>query len=148
MPEPTIAMVSDPADDLPRTLRREREARERAAARIPDLGTAREPAAPTKDFGAPWPPRESDLQPAIVRAIDVPFFRLVTFFLKAALAALPALALLTVICIAAGQGLKLIAPDLRVFRIVVELMPVSQPTAPVPIRAPEPAKAPAPSAKK
>jgi hypothetical protein len=84
----------DRSDDLPRTLRRERDAREREArereakARGPTLA---------QDFrsqeaafnGAPMA-----LAPATVMRFDVPFTHLVRFFLKSAIAALPALVLL------------------------------------------------------
>jgi hypothetical protein len=148
MPEPTMSMVSDPADDLPRTLRREREARERAA-RVPDLGAAREPVSQPA-YRQKWAPSApaDDLQPAVIRAIDVPFLKLVTFFLKASIAALPALALLTLICIGAGQVLKLVAPDLRVFRVVIETFPTSAPQPSPALRPAEAVKAPPPAAAK
>jgi hypothetical protein len=84
----------DRSDDLPRTLRRERDAREREArereaqgrgATLPHDLRGRQPG-----FGAaPMVPA-----PATVMRFDVPFTHLVRFFLKSALAALPALFML------------------------------------------------------
>ena len=86
---------NDHSDDLSRTLRRERDAREREArergakARAPTL---------THDFRRGQEPAFNAapmaLAPAAVMRFDVPFTHLVRFFLKSALAALPALILL------------------------------------------------------
>lgn len=128
MSDGNISLGGAPADDLPRTFRREREARERAA---------RASSPPTMDRGGPMDRHSVDHDgpahfaqwdtptppvPAIVRAIDVPFFRLVLFFLKAAVAAIPALILLTAIMFAGGQALKHYFPGLRHFEI--EIRPV------------------------
>jgi hypothetical protein len=84
----------DHSDDLPRTLRRERDAREREArereakARGPTL--ARDYRGQEPAFAA----APMALAPATVMRFDVPFTHLVRFFLKSALAALPALILL------------------------------------------------------
>src|SRR6185295_4028586 len=102
------------SDDLPRTLRREkearaREARERAAqerAAAPSLSTG------SDDYSGPRPQvyRSADIEPrgddhpppATVRRFDVPFVHLATFFIKAVLAGIPALILLGVILWFAG----------------------------------------------
>jgi hypothetical protein len=82
------------SDDLPRTLRRERDAREREArereakARGPKLA---------QDFRGQEPAFAAapmTLAPATVMRFDVPFTHLVRFFLKSAVAALPAIVLL------------------------------------------------------
>jgi hypothetical protein len=105
-------------DDLPRTFRREREAqaRQRAAAK-PD--TLPEPQA----FGIPDSAHMSDFvtapQPSVVRAIDMPFSALVAFFLKAALAAIPALLMLTVILWLAGTALQTMFPQLVKMKILI-----------------------------
>jgi hypothetical protein len=84
----------DHSDDLPRTLRRERDAREREArereakARGPTLA---------QDFRSQEPALSAApmaLAPATVMRFDVPFTHLVRFFLKSAVAALPAIVLL------------------------------------------------------
>lgn len=127
--------LDDPGlDDLPRTLRRQREAKERASREMPP------PAAVEREVQGPaqWdlPPEPV---PAIVRAIDVPFFRLVLFFLKAVIAAIPALILLTAILFGGGQLLKAYFPELRHFEI--EIRPVGSALDPTPAPAPTPRSA-------
>src|SRR3954447_15065638 len=68
MSDRILSLGSD--DDLPRSFRREREARERAS-RAPQHQT--------------WPDTP---QPAVVTALKIPFFRLMFFFLKAVIAAI------------------------------------------------------------
>ena len=126
----------DQNDDLPRTFRREkearaREARERAAqerAAAPSLSNAPDPYAPAAT-AAPQPRVEPDpdYAPALaempysasVRRFDVPFLHLVGFFLKAVLAAIPALILLTAILWAAGSALESLFPELVKMKILI-----------------------------
>lgn len=133
MAERNMTLDEAGLDDLPRTLRRQREAKERSS---------RDPA-PAHQFvdrevadSAHWtaPPEPV---PAIVRAIEVPFFRLVLFFLKAVLAAIPALILLTAILFAGGQLLKAYFPGLRHFE--VEIRPVGSVLDPARVPASRPA---------
>jgi hypothetical protein len=56
---------------------------------------------------------------AAVRRFDVPFMHLVMFFLKAAIAAIPALMLLGVGLYFAGQALEAYVPDLVRMKILV-----------------------------
>lgn len=142
MADPTFAPIGDePADDLPRTFRREKEAREREAreraarerAAAPTLSTAPEvyPAqsAPSpKIYAEPTGPVTKPngaigeaVVPAVVRRIDVPFFDLVKFFLKAVVAAIPALILLMVILWGLGQALELLFPDIVRMKILIGL---------------------------
>jgi hypothetical protein len=119
-------MASDGGpDDLPMTLRRqreqkEREARERAQRFEPSpLGPA-DRIAPDRhpdDFGSPF---RDEPQAAVVTAFNVPFFRLMMFLIKCVLAGIPALLLLIVILWGFGQGLKAFAPDLRHFEIIIQ----------------------------
>jgi hypothetical protein len=101
-------------DDIPRTFRREREARERAAATH-----AQENAA----YAAP-PSYEpayagSDVPPGVVKKFKVPFFSLMMFFMKAVLAAIPALILLSAILWGGGQLLTKYMPWLLKMKIVI-----------------------------
>lgn len=131
MSEPNFGLIGDEAsDDLPRTFRREkearaREARERAAqerAAAPSLSTTPDSYAPAPASVAPQPrvQANADMQPVIadmpypssVRRFDVPFLHLMTFFLKAVLAAIPALILLGVILWMGGSVLQTFFPDL------------------------------------
>lgn len=112
-------------DDLPRTLRRERDARER------ELRERERPAvAPDEHFaghhGAAYtqPPHAHDFAQhgasGTVTRLEIPFAHLVTFFLKAVIAAIPALILLTVLLWGMGQGLKTAFPNLLHFQIKIE----------------------------
>jgi hypothetical protein len=109
MSEPTFSMTAD--DDLPRTIRREREARERearerqAAASVPLAERER-----AYDLPAPG---------ATVTAIDVPFFKLMAFFIKAVFAAVPALIVLTLLLWLLGQGLQSFFPQLLKLKILI-----------------------------
>jgi hypothetical protein len=100
------------ADDLPRTLRRAREAQ---AAAQPALSG---PAA--RGFEAERsPPFESRLEEGVVTALQIPFFRLMAFFIKAVFAAIPALFILGVILWFAGHGLATFFPHLVKMKILI-----------------------------
>ena len=114
MSEPTFSMTAD--DDLPRTIRRERDARERQA-REREAATA--VSAPSIEhehaYGALASP------PATVTDIDVPFLGLMTFFIKAVFAAIPALIMLTALLWLFGQGLQTFFPQLLKMKIDVQI---------------------------
>lgn len=103
-------------DDLPRTLRREHEARAReaqaAAASIPPQFAPRQ-----ETYEAPSQAVEAAV--GTVTRFDVPFLHLVTFFLKAALAAIPALLLLGALLWLVGQALEEIFPELIKMKILI-----------------------------
>jgi hypothetical protein len=114
-------------DDLPRTLRREKEARAREArereAREKE-GRSRDPMmsdAPSYLARPQYAPIAygDDPLPATVKRLDVPFLQLVAFFLKAVLAAIPALILLGAILYFAGKGLEAYFPDLVRMKIMI-----------------------------
>jgi hypothetical protein len=112
----------DAPDDLPRTLRREREAREREA-RERAL-REREPAQPglaVRILAAARPAYASpaEASPSLVKDFDVPFARLVVFFIKAALAAVPGILLLGIVLWIIGQGLQAFFPELVKMQILV-----------------------------
>lgn len=103
-------------DDLPRTLRREKEARasqRRSDANSMDTGYGEPPSYLSRTAYA------DELVPATVRRFDVPFFTLVRFFLKAALAAIPALILLGAVGYAAGQIIAAYHPELLQMRVLI-----------------------------
>ena len=124
MTEMNFPLVGEDAhDDLPRTLRREREARERQArereARVREpvqLGLAGRIFAATRP--AYVTPGEASA-PSLVRDFDVPFVRLVAFFLKAALAAVPGVLLLGLVLWVIGQGLQAFFPELVKMQILI-----------------------------
>jgi hypothetical protein len=99
-------------DDLPRTLRREREARQREAAGRPPAYLMRD-----KPY-ADSPPTDEPMPAAVVR-FDVPFVHLAAFFLKAVIAAIPALILLGVLLWLAGDLLQTFFPALVKMQILI-----------------------------
>jgi hypothetical protein len=147
MAEPTFTPIGEDQDDLPRTFRREKEAREREAREreakereardradrqakerqasprgAPSLSTAHDAyaTAPQVYTDSNVQPDVTDMPfPASVRRFDVPFLHLVTFFLKAVLAAIPALFLLGVILWFAGAALQGFFPDLVKMKILI-----------------------------
>ena len=136
MADPNFPPLGDESsDDLPRTFRREkearaREARDRAAqerAAAPSLsaspdgyGSAPSAAQPRVQADPDLAPMIADMPyPASVRRFDVPFLHLVTFFLKAVVAAIPALILLMIILWSGGAALKAFFPDLIKMKILI-----------------------------
>jgi hypothetical protein len=57
---------------------------------------------------------------ATVKRIDVPFFHMMRFYLKAVVAAIPALVLLTAICWGMGQAIKIFFPWLLKAQILIQ----------------------------
>ena len=113
-------------DDLPRTLRREkearlREAREREAQASGLVAPQPEPigyaAAAADTYGAAY--AEPEAYPAAVKSFDVPFLRLMLFFIKAVFAALPALILLMALLWLGGQALETAFPELLKMKILI-----------------------------
>ena len=113
-------MGEDAPDDLPRTLRREREAREREARER--AHREREPAQAGlagRFLAAAKPAYAEAASPSLVKDFDVRFARLVVFFIKAALAAVPGILLLGVVLWIIGQGLQAFFPELVKMQILV-----------------------------
>jgi hypothetical protein len=115
MPEPTFSMTAED-DDLPRTIRRERDARERQAR---ERETAAAASVPSIDHDGAYGALASP--PATVTAIDMPFLGLMTFFIKAVFAAVPALIMLTALLWLFGQGLQSFFPQLLKMKIDVQI---------------------------
>lgn len=116
-------------DDLPRTLRRERDAREREKREREmrehqTAGPALTSATAQASFGVPesaafQAPIEVEAPAARVTAFDVPFGHLVVFFLKAALAAIPALLLLGAFLWVVGHLAQTFFPQLVKMQILI-----------------------------
>ena len=117
-------------DDLPRTLRRERESRARQAREVKEREQQeRDGRAMAASMGDPpaylsrgrpqKPMYGDDPIPAAVHRFDVPFLRLAMFFMKAVLAAIPALILLGAILYFAGKGLEAYFPELVRMKILI-----------------------------
>jgi hypothetical protein len=119
MAEPTFSMQAD--DDLPRTIRREREAKE-AREREARERDARErlsmEATPVHSFQREAPYAFGPPSGAAI-ALDVPFSRLAGFFVKAVFAAIPALIVLMAFLWMLGYGLQLYFPDLIKLKILI-----------------------------
>ena len=118
-------MDDDDMDDLPRTLRRERAARE-AEARAREAEIHEPRASPAPELSPPmdhsYAPQgypDDDAYPSVVRRFDVPFLHMMTFFLKAVLAGIPALILLGAIIWGAGEILQTFFPWLIKMKIVI-----------------------------
>jgi hypothetical protein len=133
---------SDGDDDLPRTLRREREAQARRAREQDESRRAREqdesrraggpehvsPSTSSAPDIAP-PPFEPDHYefdelepaPATVTRLDVPFLHLMMFFLKAVVAGIPALFLLLAILWGIGEMITATFPDLIKMQILIRM---------------------------
>lgn len=120
--------ADDGLDDLPRTLRREKEARARAK-RNDEPTRSQETVSPS-DFGPDFdqPPIAVDPGygvetaaplPAEVQRLDIPFLHLMVFFLKAVLASVPALILLGAILWGLGQALQSYFPWLVKMQIFI-----------------------------
>lgn len=104
--------ADDDFDDLPRTLRRERDRQAAGAAAVttPPFEVS------TSGYDEGYQP---DPAPASVERINVPFFRLMFFLMKAVVAAIPALLLLAVILWFAGQALQAFFPELIQMKILI-----------------------------
>lgn len=124
MPEPHFTTLDD---DLPRTFRREREARDRQAlerdAHERDGPTIlRKAAAAGAQRSAPDPVVANTLpgESVTVTRFDVPFGHLAKFFVKAVFAALPALLLLTIVLWGVGELMQRYFPWLLKMRILIQ----------------------------
>lgn len=112
------------SDDLPRTVRREKEARqrelrEREATGQPAHGFS---SGLAPDYGTREPIHHAGEQPAMPAAVtrlEIPFFRLVAFFMKAVFAAIPALLVLGFVLWGAGHFLRLYFPELVKMQILI-----------------------------
>ncbi len=127
MAEHEIPLTGDEdMDDLPRTLRRERAAREQAA-RERDANNSTRRGSKAPDLGAHIEPHygadsyvEEDPYPAVVKQLDIPFLHMMVFFLKAVIAAIPALIVLGAIVWLSGEILQQFFPWLIKMRVIIQ----------------------------
>ncbi len=128
MAEPKFSSVTDADtdDDLPRTLRREREAQARRA-REHELDVPQGAAPSSTAADAPPFDDESyeydDIEPApaTVTRLDIPFPHLMLFFLKAVIAGIPALILLVAILWLFGEVITATFPELIKMQILIRM---------------------------
>ena len=113
-------------DDLPRTLRREREARERAgltgnghSGSLPPLGSGGQQ--PTAFSSEPSLADGFVVSGTTVTDVRIPFIRLMLFCLKLVFAAIPALVLLGVILWLAGHAMMTWFPWLVKLQILIRV---------------------------
>lgn len=93
MAEPRLSMTAD--DDLPRTLRREKEARDREARQLENTaGPVHYEAGDNFTYEPAEPYQEAEVT---VGYLNIPFFHMMAFFIKAAIAAIPALIMLAAV---------------------------------------------------
>ena len=111
-------------DDLPRTLLRAREERDRERR---DRDGSRDDALPPLDSDHyREPPAHygfdfaTDRVPATVHRLDIPAVHLAAFLLKAVVAAIPALLLLACLLWLGGKGLQVAFPDLGRMQIFIK----------------------------
>jgi hypothetical protein len=120
-----FALTADERDDLPRTLRREREARERDGwnQRLGDGGGGGGPSLSIDGYSdrpeAGYEAGDYMAMPAQVVSVKMPFIRLAAFFIKAVLAAIPALILLGAILWFMGHLLQTYYPELVKMQILI-----------------------------
>ena len=118
-------------DDLPRTLRRERELRDRAAReqQLKDQSRPAQPASswdrggvrpePANPYDTPNASAGDDPIDATVRRLKVPFISLAGFYIKSVFAAIPALLLLIAMLYALGVALQTYFPWIIKTKIVI-----------------------------
>jgi hypothetical protein len=123
-------------DDLPRTLRRERDAREREArerehaerqererqARERAWAEAASYVGPRYPSSDPYALAQAPVSGSVNR-LDIPFFHLMGFFIKAVLAGIPALILLGALLWGAGHLLQIYFPQLVKMQILILFPP-------------------------
>lgn len=137
MAEPTFSKVAETPpfdDDLPRTLRRERENQSRRAAStstaandgqsapVLTLNSPPEPVASIPSVGRrPMRDDAMDHARSTVTRLEIPFLHLMAFFLKAVIAAIPALILLLALLWLAGEALTATFPDLVKVQVLIRM---------------------------
>ncbi len=127
MAENDIPLTGDEdLDDLPRTLRRERAAQEKRARERGKRSGARQQSS-SPGLGGHIEPQyrpdsyvEEEPYPAVVRQLDIPFAHLMVFFLKAVLAAIPALIVLGALVWLSGEILQQFFPWLIKMKILIQ----------------------------
>lgn len=122
MADPILSMDAD--DDLPRTIRRERDAKQ-AREREARQREARERLSMEPSGFEVFEP-QLRYQAAVASApvgaamaLDVPFSKLMAFFIKAVFAAIPAIIILLALLWIAGQGVHALFPDLLKLKVLI-----------------------------
>ena len=126
MAEPKLSMTAD--EDLPRTLRREKEARQRQA-RERETGEQDDSgyssgAPPVAEYDQDYGYSSEDAyepEAVSVAQLNIPFLHLMLFFIKAVFAAIPALIILGALLYGMGQLLKAYMPWLIQAEILIRL---------------------------
>ena len=125
--EPGFSLDGD--DDLPRTIRREREARQARAREAREREEWERLSISPVPVGAFERQISQDVRQmpyglaapsgAPVAMLDVPFSKLMAFFIKAVFAAIPALFILVAALWLAGHGLQTLFPDMMKLKVLI-----------------------------
>ena len=107
----TISLSDPNSDDLPRTFRRQRDEQQRAHQQAMVSASSHD---------AEWA-HDHAPTPAVVTAFKVPFFRLMLFYIKAVVAAIPAIILLIAILWGLGHLLTTYLPWLVKVQILIRI---------------------------
>ena len=119
-----VTMPTGGMDDLPRTLRREREARERAQqSSYPAASQASMGSASSSTSFVPEPAMSDHvvMSGTTVTDIRIPFFRLMMFGFKLVFAAVPALILLITLLWLAGHAMMTFFPWLVKVQLLIKV---------------------------
>jgi hypothetical protein len=123
----TIPVADGGPDDLPRAIRRERDAREREArerqARETRERMLSEAAGPVGNHALAPDLMHMAGSASTVARLEIPFLHLMAFFLKAVFAAVPALIVLGLMAWSAGHLLQSWFPDLVKMQILILFPP-------------------------
>ncbi len=116
--------ADDGHDDLPRTFRRARAEKEREAAELEAKATNTFPSsehiyASSPSGAYPVQNEATEFPPVSVKRFEVPFLSLVMFFIKAVVAAIPALILLVALIWLGGEILQSYFPWLVKMQIFI-----------------------------
>lgn len=118
-----VALADGGPDDLPRTFRREREARERQAREREARERALAETAAMDHRHETSETMPDALPPVAVSRLDIPFFHLMMFFLKAVFAAVPALIVLAAMIWTGMQAVQIYFPDLVKMQVLILFPP-------------------------
>ena len=130
MSDAKYPQAAENLDDLPRTLRREREQRDRVAREQQHNTQSAAQPSTSWDRGGPRPEPANPYDTphastgdapadATVRRLKVPFFSLVGFYIKSVFAAIPALLILIAMLYALGVALQTYFPWIIKTKIVI-----------------------------
>ena len=122
MAEPVLSMDAD--DDLPRTIRRERDAKQAREREARDREARERLSTEPSGFTVFEPqiryqPAAAGMPAGAAAGLDVPFSKLMAFFIKAVFAAIPALIIFAALLWIVAHGLQVLFPDLVKLKVLI-----------------------------